>query len=422
MPKKKTQLAKRKETALTKKSRRKDESEEMLDDPVEEEEEEDVPIVLTKTSADPPKKRKATALNSRKEEEKEETIETETSEELETESSEKPAKKRKGKNALTTRKAEKETETEELEMNLLTGEVRATHSQLGERLFKVGQKLRERLEASPVDDDKLGSLFDDISEKTGVERGAFEGIFGDVDEDPVTYSYFDKYGFKGTDRTYKTFESLYRNHAPGTDELLSTSSVRELLRGMVEKKDGKPPSQEVLDRVSMLTDLMSAVRVPTRYVGLITEEHQMQHPTTKDGGGLFGDEGEHSKRDQDRRQFVTNVMEQAEKDGKTAEEIVIDGLRAAIEGTLKLMMASATADDVSPHHELSEEQEQEQNSWRESLKEIHDRLSGGTGSVLGKTTQSSTAPWEGQTASLLERGVSDFRSLLPPTEFTGDTL
>ena len=69
----------------------------------------------------------------------------------------------------------------------------------------------------------------------------------------------------------------------------------------------------------------------------------MQHPTTKDGGGLFGDEGEHSKRDQDRRQFVTNVMEQAEKDRKTAEEIVIDGLRAAIEGTLKLMMASATA-------------------------------------------------------------------------------
>jgi hypothetical protein len=414
MPKKKKNnaLATKKETALTK-ARDDDlvDENQMVDENLTVSEEGQEEEAVIETVKDAPTKRKSTALQPSKKK----AAEVELSEEQEVEQPAKKFKNKKG-NALTVKAEKQEEEIEEAaeeEMeavtakHLLTIEDRVSHQNLTERSIEIGKALREKLNGSDIDSDKIQDLIDNIKAKTGVPENALTSILGPK-----------KRQFKPP-KGNKEFDGKYRKHASGMDELLSTSTVRDLLKGML-KETAK--NDEVMEGVRKLVDLMSVVRVPTKYVGLGTKEHAMQHTTAEDGGtGMKGTfehsrRDEHFDRDKDRRQYVVESMERAVESGKTALEIVIEGVQAAIEATTKFMMAPTYADDVSPYFESepSKEERREQNAWREKLKEIQQRLSGETEAPLGKKTQKHNALWEGQKPSL-QHALSDFR-LLPAIE------
>jgi hypothetical protein len=410
--------------------RRKDDSDDedlMLDQSEESEEAEIQTIIVETPKQEARNKRSNTALQ------RAEQRETATAELFEEQGAKRPLKKAKNANALTVKSDEQteelEEQTEELEgqaeaatgKHLLTGEARVLHPELGKRSIEIGKTVRKKLDELDASDPSIkivDDLIEHIGGKTKVPEDVLKSILGAK-----------KRQFKPTKPQMRAFGSDYRKHKPGMDELLSTSTVRDLLRGMlnVTAKD-----DAVMLRVQKLVDLMSVVRVPTKYVGIVTKENQMQHPTGEDGDtgikGLYEHSqrvNEHYNRDQDRRQYVVESMERAAKSGKGAADIIIEGLRAAIEATLKLMMAPISADDVSPYFQSmpTEQERREQNEWREMLKEIQQRLEGTPGSAIVRKPQKFNALWDGQKPSL-QHTLSDFR-IVPepePTEPQPNTI
>lgn len=147
----------------------------------------------------------------------------------------------------------------------------------------------------------------------------------------------------------KRFGTKYRNIHPEQDELISTSSVREIMRGLVDS--GAIPAKH-LPEIEHEMENISRVRFPTAYTGFAFDNDIMQHPTAK-GTGLFAESAatsrRHSELDLARKQEVAQAMaEAAAKPLATTTEIVNAGLRAAIGFTLNVFTAPVTASDVRP--------------------------------------------------------------------------
>ena len=299
MPKKNALTRKRKGNALARKRKfSDDESEEAFD----EEESEESGNVLLEPKTTTSRKRKANALEKGKakatetqvsgepdielieEEETGPTEELET-EELENEVFASQAKKRRTKKNALTSAEEEEEETEEApaqeetEVSFLTGEARVRLAELTKRSIDIGRSLRGKLEAAPIDSDRIDGLIETIQAQTGVQKDAL-GWLG-----PRKHQFGKKDG--------QLFDKKYRDHASKMDELVSTATVRDLLLGMLKRT----ASDDVMERVRNLVDLMSVLRVPSQYVGLATEEHHMQHPTVQAGGTYGTKQHEHNKRD-----------------------------------------------------------------------------------------------------------------------------
>jgi hypothetical protein len=136
------------------------------------------------------------------------------------------------------------------------------------------------------------------------------------------------------------------------DELVSTSSARDLLKGILDNTSTSLNSQPQ-ERLIELMDDISKIRMPTKFVGYaLSSTDRMQHPTNK-AEAMFEDPGKtarrHSELDRRRRQAVVEGME-AELEGNwTPESVASAGIRAAIAFTLNEMAAPIIAANVRPH-------------------------------------------------------------------------
>jgi hypothetical protein len=154
--------------------------------------------------------------------------------------------------------------------------------------------------------------------------------------------------------TVKGFGSYFRKLMDEHDELVSTSSMRELIAGVIDKSGSKPLTAGEEGEINEILNSLSRVRQPTRYVGFALSPHnRMQHPT-RAGAGYFADAAQtmsaHNALDRERKQAVLEEMEaEIGKAGATAASIAKAGARRAISFTLNEMQAPITAADIKPH-------------------------------------------------------------------------
>lgn len=191
--------------------------------------------------------------------------------------------------------------------------------------------------------------------------------------------------------TSERFGRDYRDLLKRHDELLSTSSVRELMLGVLTAK--KPLSGPELEAFNRLFNLVSDVRLPTNFSGYaLSASDKMQHPTAP-GTGYFADStktmSRHNELDRQRKQHVTDEMQDAlKKPDATPDSVIGAGLRAAIAFTLNEFTAPITASDVRPHAlrgKAKEAELDEQVRARETVKSWFVKLGGEQESDGGKS-------------------------------------
>lgn len=165
---------------------------------------------------------------------------------------------------------------------------------------------------------------------------------------------FEKYGTLDIKKLKNTsFGGRYRKIWDAQDELLSTSSVRELMKGVLEAHQQSALSDKAIENLNTVFNNISRVRIPTKYSGYAIKGEKMQHPTAA-GEGYFAEASatsrQHSEMDRARRQAVTEEMEaEIKKKGATLESIANAGLRRAITFTLNEFTAPLSASDVQPY-------------------------------------------------------------------------
>jgi len=148
------------------------------------------------------------------------------------------------------------------------------------------------------------------------------------------------------------FGGKYRRAWDAQDELLSTSSVRELMHGVLENKTQMSADQT--DVANSIFNRISRVRLSTRFSGYaLSSTDRMQHPTAS-GQGLFAESKEtmrrHNALDLERKDRVQTAMRtEMGKAGATIDSVANAGLREAIAFTLNEFTAPITASDVKPH-------------------------------------------------------------------------
>lgn len=206
------------------------------------------------------------------------------------------------------------------------------------------------------------------------------------------------------------FEGRYRKAQAGQDELVSTSSIRELARGMSKKlkdRGAGEPAAKLLDRA---INELSRVRFPTGMSGFATRDASMQHPTSPKQPGAFalakGDAGKlHSQLDLERRAKVTAAMEAAVEDGADLVSIIEAGLKAGIAYTLGNFTAPLAASNVRPFaRSTTVTAANTQTRMRENLKRIFVELGG---PQQAGTDHAMSRPWVRNDTA---RSVSPFRN------------
>lgn len=185
----------------------------------------------------------------------------------------------------------------------------------------------------------------------------------------------------GNSEFQRTFGRRYRDVHQAQDELISTSSVREMIKGAIKPGSLSPAKEAELEKVF---ELMSQLRFPTKWTGFSLKHDVMQHPTA-DGGGLFGVSSKtmarHNELDLQRRNEVAAAMQDAASNrNASAETIANAGMRAAIEFSLNEFIAPASAKDVRPFslapNRGRDKEIVQQVAAREELKVILVRLGG----------------------------------------------
>lgn len=241
-----------------------------------------------------------------------------------------------------------------------------THPSLDARFIRIGTLMRH----APV-----GQTVHTLAPGPGYRTDRVEGLLSDSSTAPAV-------------NNNKRFGQAWRGIQEGQDELVSTSSVRSLMRG-VRAGGGLGPAK--LTELTQTFEQLSRVRFPTRWTGYATTgtttTDTMQHPTSP-GQGLFADPkgkalSRHQFLDLGRRAAVADAMEaEAAGPAHSAESIAVAGLRRAVEFDLNEFAAPATASGVVPLSrpgrtpaQLRAESEN-QTSSREDLKAIHVRLGG----------------------------------------------
>jgi hypothetical protein len=146
------------------------------------------------------------------------------------------------------------------------------------------------------------------------------------------------------------FGEKYRRMMPRQDELVSTSAVRELLSGALDRA----VDPEAWRKAEIIFDNLSKVsRMPTHIVGVATADWVMQHPSNK-AQALFGDWSQttslHTHLDRVRKQVGLVAGEaEARRPGSTLESILNAMLRETIIFTVNWMAGPIAADDVWPY-------------------------------------------------------------------------
>ena len=187
--------------------------------------------------------------------------------------------------------------------------------------------------------------------------------------------------------TSKGFGDQYRALLPNQDELFSTATTRAFKQGILNADHAGKLSIADENLIVQTLEVMSQVRVSTKFVGYSTQGGSMQHPTA-DGTGLFADAtGDpaslHAQLDAARSEQVTGEMTAASKvKGANAQTIAYAGLRRAISFTLNEMMAPILASDVRKFSLRglksgpASTSEANQMAAREELKAIYVKLGG----------------------------------------------
>ncbi|HEX3364580.1 hypothetical protein [Phenylobacterium sp.] len=153
------------------------------------------------------------------------------------------------------------------------------------------------------------------------------------------------------------FNAGWRGADLGTDELVSTSSVRELLTGLVGRLPANPSRAEEAE-VDRIIAILSDVRLDTAYSGFASRERVMQHPAPAETS-VFADPArtasEHAALDVERKSYVLKRVEDY-MDGAgasaSATEVVREAAKAAIEFTLNGFTAPVAADNVFRYSRL----------------------------------------------------------------------
>lgn len=182
-------------------------------------------------------------------------------------------------------------------------------------------------------------------------------------------------------RSRQKHDDAYRDIHPGQDELVSTSSVRQIMKGISASGKLSSDQQEKLEEAF---ELLSKLRFPTKWTGFSLKNDVMQHPTSR-SSGLFAESEEtmsrHNALDRARAGEVAEACLAALKAPKaTAHSVVNAAMRAAIGFSLNEFIAPATASDVRPFSlARGRDRDQEvvrQVAAREELKAILVRLGG----------------------------------------------
>jgi len=184
----------------------------------------------------------------------------------------------------------------------------------------------------------------------------------------------------------KQFNASFRRLGPNMDEFFSTATTREFVKGLLGDTAWSDYSDEEQAYFGELVDILSAIRVPTKFVGYSLDTGKLQHPTSRPQA-YFEDPYEtasrHSELDVARRDYVQRAADAAIEADLGAREIVLAAARAAIEFTLNNFMAPISASNVQPFSklagvEITDEKVLEQVRWREFLKRFYVDVAGGT--------------------------------------------
>ena len=212
----------------------------------------------------------------------------------------------------------------------------------------------------------------------------------------------------------KKFGSDYRKLQDNHDELVSTSTVREMMTAVTDTMESINLSRDKIGELDSLFDEISRVRLPTRFSGYSLQDDRMQHPTGG-GKGYFADPkataARHYELDLKRKEAVVTAMEDAAKAGATGTEIVHAGIREGIVFTLNEFTAPITAADVKPFSRVSnvpDTQLMEQVEAREQLKIILQKIGG----TVEKGPKGMSRPWasrRAQPGNERKRSASPFR-------------
>lgn len=149
------------------------------------------------------------------------------------------------------------------------------------------------------------------------------------------------------------FGGRWRKALDHHDEIVSTSSVYAMVRGIVDYDlNVKTIGAAELDHLDALFDDMSSLRIPTHEVGFATPAEQGNH-LTNDSIAVFADSHSsasaswHNLADLKRRNNLANAMEKATK--KSANEIVRSGGAQAGQTSLAIMHWPATSGAGRPY-------------------------------------------------------------------------
>lgn len=192
-------------------------------------------------------------------------------------------------------------------------------------------------------------------------------------------------------RSTRSFNRTYRGFNKRTDELVSTSSIRGLVEGMLEKAGYGKAKNAAFHKTKFDTDIdaivkfFSQIRVPTEFVGYSFFDEAMQHPTRRSHAVFTDPKGSESSSlhyyaDLDRRSYINDAFDQEIAKGSDLIDIILAGARAAIEFTLNDMMAPLRARNVFNHTKLYKSSlsrkieadiADNQMAWREWLKHVY---------------------------------------------------
>lgn len=265
-----------------------------------------------------------------------------------------------------------------------------THQELNQRFFELGQWLGQQL-ARTYSQQSLAWV--------QVARNTLS---------PVASPHSDAQLWKLVREALQTglranFESGYRRVQKNTDENVSTSSVRELLAGLVDglKQAHVGPLTLGLDTlchvVSNLFEGLSRIRLATRFTGFQDRDTgvRMQHAAPQGvelfGANVSGDGSAplHDELDRTRREQVLDAMTRVASAGASVSAVFQAGASAALAFTLNAMAAPASGRNQQLRNRADPAEVNLQMAWRELMKQLAAEL--GIPQLAG--AQAWDAPW-----------------------------
>lgn len=223
-----------------------------------------------------------------------------------------------------------------------------------------------------------------------------------------------------------TFGSRYRSTHDAQDELFSTASTRSFIQGLLNGQSKDTIPKEKWQQWTEAVDLLSRLRIPTKYSGFATSSGILQHPTEV-GEGFFSTAavaGQHGSLDSARVKYVGASVKQAREAGKSVYEQFLTAARAAIEFSLNYFTAPITAKNVQPFStksgvEHTDKALQDQLASRERIKDIYVKLGGKLRDLSEEETLEES--WARSWQSGITISTSDPYPIAPPSPLRVNT-